>query len=984
MGVGSVDVDLRVDTAAFVRSVEASLAAVDSSIAVDASTAGLSAEVQSTLAALAAEVDVSIDEASRARLLADAAELSAAMPTVDLAIEATAASLAEAQAGLASAVEAIESSIGEVDIPVDVAESGLAGLRARISAIVAQVEATIPKVNIKTDVDAEAVTTAFRDLGNSPRFRTAGLVAAGAFGAAFAGAGVLGGLGVGLAADAEQVAVSLQTILGSSEAAQAQLQKLRDFAAETPFEFPELATSASRLLAVGANADSIIPIMRTLGDATSAMGTGSEGIQRAVTALGQMQQKGKVTAEEMMQLTEAGIPAWDALAAQIGTDTAGAMDLVSDGAVRATDVFAALESGAGPALERLSGGMAKQATTLTGLFSTLKDTASNALVGAIQPALPALKGVIGGITPLIGRVVEPLGSGFAALLSGFDFEGVLGPAVDLFADLAPVVFDVAKAAISVGKALLPLVGIAVKVGGPLVSAFAKLVEFLSPIAPVVATVAAGFAFLPGLVSAIGAAGGVIGILGTALGFLATPVGAIAAIAAAFALAYAKIEPFREAVQAVGRFITGTALPAVKEFASFVGDKLGAAFDAVKVGDFAEAFDNLGDIGSRIVDGLGTALSAIGSWVTGTAVPYLVAQGPVWLGAFLGWLGDVVPKLLVGLAQLQAQITIWLVGTAIPFLAGKAVELAGALVGFVGKAVSLLPGALGALLSALGGWVTGTLLPAVGTLFTDVIPFAIGWIAGAALRLPFELAKLWFKIQNWVLFDLIPGIVVWIAGAVPAFLGWVGATAAKLPGALASVAQGVAEFMTRLPGRIVGWIGDLSGLLVDVGGDVIRGLWSGIEGAVGGLLDGIGDIAGSVLDGFKSAFGIGSPSRLMADQVGRWIPPGIAAGIAGAAGVAIAAAGALSADVAAAAAVDTPAVTIPVELADPDLSALAALEANALSVPVSANLSATAPVDDTADTDGVVRVERPVQVVVDRRVLGEVVTDEFIQTRRGSR
>uniref|UniRef100_UPI0032997464 tape measure protein n=1 Tax=Salmonella enterica TaxID=28901 RepID=UPI0032997464 len=79
------------------------------------------------------------------------------------------------------------------------------------------------------------------------------------------------------------------------------LRKLADFAAKTPFDFPTLQKAASRLIAVGTEADRVIPIMTVLGDATAAMGTGAEGVDRAVMALQQMQVKGKVTGEEMLQ-----------------------------------------------------------------------------------------------------------------------------------------------------------------------------------------------------------------------------------------------------------------------------------------------------------------------------------------------------------------------------------------------------------------------------------------------------------------------------------------------------------------------------------------------------------------------------------------------------------------------------------------------------------------------------------------------------------
>ena len=194
-----------------------------------------------------------------------------------------------------------------------------------------------------------------------------------------------------MAAANEDAAISFELMLGSAEKAMAFLKKLQEFAAATPFEMPQLRSAASRLLAVGTEADRIIPILTTLGDATAGMGTGAEGIERAVTALTQMRQKTKVTGEEMMQLTEAGIPAWETLAAKLGVDVAEAMEKVTRREVDAGVIFDAVQERTGKGLQRLTGMMEKQSTTLNGVWSTFKDNAGQALASFVQPAMPALK-----------------------------------------------------------------------------------------------------------------------------------------------------------------------------------------------------------------------------------------------------------------------------------------------------------------------------------------------------------------------------------------------------------------------------------------------------------------------------------------------------------------------------------------------------------------------------------------------------------------
>ena len=61
-------------------------------------------------------------------------------------------------------------------------------------------------------------------------------------------------------------------------------------------------------------------------------------------------------------------------------------------------------------------------------------------------------------------------------------------------------------------------------------------------------------------------------------------------------------------------------------------------------------------------------------------------------------------------------------------------------------------------------------------------------------------------------------------------------------------------------------------------DLIEGLWEGIKNAGGWLKDKIKGWAGEVLGSVKNFFKIGSPSKVFADDVGRWLPIGLAEGV----------------------------------------------------------------------------------------------------------
>lgn len=246
-----------------------------------------------------------------------------------------------------------------------------------------------------------------RDRMSSVMARAGQMVAA-ITAATMLGVGALGSIAVKTASANEQAAIAFELLLGSADKAQKFLGEVQKFAAATPFEMPQLRTAASRLLAVGVNAKDILPLLEALGDATSGMGTGAEGIERAVTALTQMRMKTKVTAEEMLQLTEAGIPAWQSLAAVLNTDVQTAMKMVERREVDAGKVFDAIQQKAGPAMQRLNGMMERQSTTLAGVWSTFKDNASQALATFAEPALPGLKRLIEGTAAAVPQVLETL------------------------------------------------------------------------------------------------------------------------------------------------------------------------------------------------------------------------------------------------------------------------------------------------------------------------------------------------------------------------------------------------------------------------------------------------------------------------------------------------------------------------------------------------------------------------------------------------
>lgn len=67
-------------------------------------------------------------------------------------------------------------------------------------------------------------------------------------------------------------------------------------------------------------------------------------------------------------------------------------------------------------------------------------------------------------------------------------------------------------------------------------------------------------------------------------------------------------------------------------------------------------------------------------------------------------------------------------------------------------------------------------------------------------------------------------------------------------------------------------------MVEIGTNIVEGLKNGIAGAWESLKGWMGEMVSGFIDGVKAGLQIGSPSKVMADEIGKWIPAGIAVGI----------------------------------------------------------------------------------------------------------
>jgi tape measure domain-containing protein len=227
--------------------------------------------------------------------------------------------------------------------------------------------------------------------------------------------------GLSTAAGLEQAQIGFTTLLKSGAQAQAFLGQLKDFAARTPFNLPGLVDDARLLLGVGFAAKQVIPTLTAWGDAAGALGIQQEAFHRAMIAVSQSMAAGKINAQDMNQIVEAGIPVWKLMSEATGKPIPVLRKLSEQGKLLSGDILPKLAA----QMERDYGGaMAKQSQTLNGLWSTFTDTVNLGLGDALAKLTPSLTKILPRATAGASAAIAGLSARLSVLVG--DVAGTYG------------------------------------------------------------------------------------------------------------------------------------------------------------------------------------------------------------------------------------------------------------------------------------------------------------------------------------------------------------------------------------------------------------------------------------------------------------------------------------------------------------------------------------------------------------------------------
>ena len=154
-----------------------------------------------------------------------------------------------------------------------------------------------------------------------------------------------------------------------------------------------------------------------------------------------------------------------------------------------------------------------------------------------------------------------------------------------------------------------------------------------------------------------------------------------------------------------------------------------------------------------------------------------------------------------------------------------------------------------------------------------IQTAIAWVRALPERVGAFLSQLPGMAGRWFS-SFISTIGYWIGYGI----GWVIRQFQLMPGRIYDMIRSLPGIFRSIGTWLMNALNNLPGQMFSIGYNIVVGIWNGIASMANWLWRQTYNFAASIWQGVQDALGIGSPSRVMADKVGKWIPAGIAMGM----------------------------------------------------------------------------------------------------------
>lgn len=727
--------------------------------------------------------------------------------------------------------------------------------------------------------------------------------------------------GISYDALSEQALVAWTTILGSHSEAVKMMEKITDYAAETPFSKMGVDTMAKQLANADFKGQALFDQLTKFGDMGSAFGIQEDSLKEMVRQYAQVQQAQVAYTEDLNILQDRGIPIFKALGEVMGVPVSQVKKLASEGKVTADVYNKAIDSIA----SHTKGAMEGQSQTFNGMMSTLEDNLSVLWGYLAQDWFEGIKGSLSSFLPKFEEFVKLVGTdGLSGAINKTIPE--LSPLVNLLSNIGNILQTIVlpmliNFGIWVSEHIQPIAFLAT-IAGSLALAF-KAYSIISSIIPMVQGLASVFGILEAESLSTAAAQ-----WATNLAFLGFPgtwlIAGLVALIGVFVYFWTTSEEFRNfwigmwetvkeacisAWNGISHFFTETIPNAFKKVVNFfkedwkeillfiVNPFVGAFALAYKhCEEFRNFIDNLVEsIKDFFVNGFAYLKNAVSNFGT-----LLVTKFKNWLDEVWILFTQTIPNWIQSIVDWFSELPHH-IGFALGFVITKLIMWGVAMFNYITTNVPIW-------IDNITNWFAQ--LPGrIWTWLVDSINKVKQWGYDMGVKAGQVAAEFLTNTITW--FSQLPGrLWTWLTNAINKVKQWGYDMGVKAGQIAAEFLKNTIDYFSKLPGRIWEWlvntvskvkawgvdlwnagvdsakqlvksiietVESIPGKMVDIGKRIVEGIWQGIINAKNWFMDQVHGFFSGIVDGAKAALGIHSPARKMI-PVGDYAVQGMEVGI----------------------------------------------------------------------------------------------------------
>lgn len=727
--------------------------------------------------------------------------------------------------------------------------------------------------------------------------------------------------GISYDALSEQALVAWTTILGSHSEAVKMMEKITDYAAETPFSKMGVDTMAKQLANADFKGQALFDQLTKFGDMGSAFGIQEDSLKEMVRQYAQVQQAQVAYTEDLNILQDRGIPIFKALGEVMGVPVSQVKKLASEGKVTADVYNKAIDSIA----SHTKGAMEGQSQTFNGMMSTLEDNLSVLWGYLAQDWFEGIKGSLSSFLPKFEEFVKLVGTdGLSGAVSKTVPE--LSPLVDMLSNLGNLLRTVIiPSFLNFGLFISQHIGfigaLAAEVG-ILVLAF-KAATIIMSITKFIKDLKGAMLLLREATFAE-----TVAQYGLNTAILASPItwtiGLILILVAGFIYLWNTSEGFRNfwigmwnavkeacisAWNGISHFFTETIPNAFKKVVNFfkedwkeillfiVNPFVGAFALAYKHCEgFRNFIDNLVEsIKDFFVNGFEYLKNAVSNFGT-----LLVTKFKNWLDEVLILFTQTIPSWIQSIVDWFSELPHH-IGYALSYVFIKLVMFGVQVIDFFANTVPTW-------IDAIINWFSE--LPGkIWTWLVDSLNKVKAWgleMGAKATQIASE-----FLVNTGTWLSQLPGrIWTYLTDSFNKVKQWGFDMGVKAGQIAAEFLNNTIDYFSKLPGRIWTWLSDtvskvrtwggdlwnagvnsakqlvdsvvntveaIPGKMLDIGRHIVEGLWQGIINAKNWFMRQVNGFFSGIVDGAKAALGIHSPARKMI-PVGDYTVQGMEVGI----------------------------------------------------------------------------------------------------------